>query len=58
MPLLEDLVRAYAREPERLREVARVIQRLTEVADRQEIVPADFLETWQVFEKAMGRRCG
>lgn len=55
MPLLEELVRAYSREPERLREVSRVVRRLTEGDDTQEIVPAEFLETWAVFEEAMER---
>lgn len=61
MPLLEDLVRAYAREPERLREVGLVIHRLTQEMDGnvgEDIVPADFLQTWQVFETAMERRRG
>ena len=56
MPLLEELVRAYAREPERLREVGRVVQRLTEGTDGQDIVPPEFLDTWRVFETAMERR--
>lgn len=55
-PLLEELVRAYARAPARLREVSRVVRRLSEGAADAEIVPAEFLELWQVFEAAM-RRC-
>jgi hypothetical protein len=55
MPILEELVRAYSREPERLREVARVVRRLTEGKDK-DIVPTEFLETWKVFEKAMETR--
>ena len=58
MPLLEELVRAYAREPERLREVGRVVQRLIEGSESQDIVPVEFLDTWQVFEKAMEQRRG
>ena len=58
MPLLEELVRAYSREPERLREVGRVVRRLIEGADAQDIVPAEFPETWAVFENAMERRDG
>ena len=56
MPLLEELVRAFCREPERLREVGRVVRRLTEGEESQEIVPEEFLEVWAVFEKAMEHR--
>jgi hypothetical protein len=58
MPLLEELVRAYSREPERLVEVSRVVRRLTEGEDDQQIVPEAFLETWAVFEQAMENRNG
>lgn len=58
MPLLEELVRAYAREPERLREVGRVVRRLCEGSGGDDIVPADFIEMWRVFEAAMERRNG
>jgi hypothetical protein len=58
MPLLEELVRAYSRAPERLVEVSLVVRRLTEGDDNQQIVPAEFLETWAVFEQAMENRNG
>ena len=53
MPLLEELVRAFCREPERLREVGRVVRRLTEGEESQKIVPEEFLDIWAVFEEAM-----
>lgn len=56
MPLLEELVKAYSREPERLREIGRVIEQLTMTISGEEVVPKEFLETWQVFQKAMERR--
>lgn len=55
MPLLEELVRAYCRTPERLKEVDAVIRRLTEGSQEQEIVPEEFLEVWSVFQTAIGR---
>jgi hypothetical protein len=58
MPLLEELVRAYCRTPERLGEVDAVIKRLTEGAEEQDIVPEEFLEIWSVFQTAMGRSDG
>ncbi|MCB1643180.1 MAG: phospholipase D family protein, partial [Xanthomonadales bacterium] len=57
-PLLEELVRAYAREPERLHEIGRVVRRLTDNHDGESIVPDDFVKTWSVFELAMERRGG
>ena len=56
MPLLEKLVRAYAREPSRLREVERVVRQLTEGGIKRDIVPREFLKTWDVFQRAMERR--
>lgn len=53
MPLLEELVRAFTRDPARLREVRRGIERLTEADDANAIIPEDFLETWHIFERAM-----
>ena len=55
-PLLEELVRAFSRSPDRLRDVDRTIKRLTARAGEQveDIVPAEFLATWEVFREAMG----
>ena len=54
VPLLEDLTRAFSRDPERLREVGRVVARLSRHVDGEEVVPAEFLELWRVFEQALG----
>ena len=58
LPLLEELVRAYAREPNRLQAVGRVVRRLTDGDSDEEIVPREFLDTWRVFQRAMERRHG
>ena len=53
--LLEDLVRVWAREPARLRDVQRVVERLRgQEGDDGTIVPPDFDALWTVFEQALG----
>lgn len=56
LPLLEELTRAFSRDPEKLREVGQVIAGLTGRADGEDIVPKEFLELWSVFEQALGER--
>ena len=52
--LLEDLVRVWAREPARLRDVQRVVERLRgHEGDDGAIVPPDFDALWMVFEQAL-----
>lgn len=54
--LLEDLVRAWSREPARLRDVQRVVERLRgEDNQNESVIPPDFDALWTVFEQAMGR---
>ena len=55
--LLEDLVRAATREPERLEPVRRLIEDLRATPEGREIVPDDLLAVWQVVDDAVsGRR--
>jgi hypothetical protein len=57
LPLLEEMTRAYCREPERLAEIARLIGHLHEDAGEEgDVVPGDFLELWHVFENALKNR--
>jgi len=53
IPLLEELVRAFCREPKRLRKVQRLIEDITEDGEADNILPAGFLSLWQVFTEAM-----
>ncbi|RLA40332.1 MAG: hypothetical protein DRR42_26015 [Gammaproteobacteria bacterium] len=53
MPLLEELVRAFSREPKRLRKVQRLIDDITKDCEADKILPAGFLSLWQVFNEAM-----
>lgn len=50
--LLEDLVRAFARDRRRLDDVRRLVDRVRR-EDGDDIVPADFLALWDVFVAAM-----
>jgi hypothetical protein len=53
--LLEDMVRAWSREPERLRDVQRVVERLRGHQDEAgPIIPPEFDALWKVFEQALG----
>lgn len=54
--ILESLVRAYSRAPERLQEVGRIISRVEQAPEGEAIVPAAFLDVWRVFEQAMEDR--
>lgn len=51
--LLERLVRARARAPERLRELKEVIDRLCATDDGRKIVPPEFFEVWDVVSEGM-----
>lgn len=54
-PLFEMLAQAWARDPERLDEVAAMVERLhdTNGEHGEPILPEDFLEVWKVFKTAM-----
>lgn len=54
LALLEPLVRALARDPERLDDVRRVVERIRSgEGEGAEIIPAEFLELWESFEAAL-----
>jgi hypothetical protein len=57
MPLLEELTRAYSRNPERLLEVKELVRGLSgQQQDGEPLVPLKFLELWQIFEEALEKR--
>ncbi|WP_405230350.1 phospholipase D family protein [Lentisalinibacter sediminis] len=53
MPLLEELVRAFARDPKRLKRIREIVEDLTSDQGGEDVLPAGFLSLWQVFEEAM-----
>lgn len=52
--LLEDLVRAASRDPERLEPVRRLIEDLRSTTEGREIVPDDLYEIWRTVDAAVG----
>jgi hypothetical protein len=56
--LLEELVRALGRHPERLREVARVVEVMKKNPEADRLLPPQFLETWSAFEEVLEVRRG
>ncbi|MDE0356951.1 MAG: phospholipase D family protein [Gammaproteobacteria bacterium] len=56
LPLLEEMTRAYCRDPARLDTVRRLIQHLREsdlARDADDIVPDEFMQLWDTFEAAL-----
>jgi hypothetical protein len=47
-PLLEEMVRALCRDPERLRSLVPIVGRFSNDKDAREILPEGFLDLWQV----------
>ena len=56
IPLLEEMVRAYSRHPDRLRDISSLIRELSSRDSANEVVPERFLKLWEVFESALGER--
>ena len=56
LPLLEQMTRAFCRDPSRLDSVRRLVEHLQKSSaddDEEQIVSADFLQLWSTFEAAM-----
>lgn len=49
IPLFEELVRAYSRDPEKIRRIGRLISDLQETGSLEEILPPGFEEVWAAF---------
>lgn len=54
IPILEELVRAYSRNQEKLKDVENVIRRLTRDKTTDTVIPQEFLNLWEVFRQAIG----
>src|SRR5690606_38090429 len=54
MPLLEELSRALHRDPERLHAVKRIVRQLGHQQRDDSVVPAEFVQLWDVCEKVLG----
>ncbi len=50
-PLYENMLRAASRQPEKLKEIKNVIDKINEEEKDNTIIPPDFKRLWEVFEK-------
>ncbi len=53
IPILEELTRAFSRNPKKLKDVEAVIRRLMRDETTASIVPPQFIALWNIFEDAM-----
>lgn len=53
LPLLEEMARAFSRDPDRLHEIRGIVEQLDSDADSTEIIPKDFRDIWKTFEQAL-----
>ena len=53
VPILEEMTRAFSRDPDKLNDIADVVRRLMRDDEHNTIIPRDFTELWKVFETAM-----
>ena len=54
LPILEEMARVFARDPDRLADIETLIRRLTESETGETVVPRQFRELWDVFQQARG----
>lgn len=54
IPLLEELTRAFSRDPEKLQTIKRLVEQLLETPQGREMVPPEFLDLWQLYEPLIG----
>lgn len=55
LPLLEEMTRAFSRDPTRLHEIRGAVERLGSGADSDNFIPEEFRTLWATFDKALGR---
>lgn len=55
LPLLEEMTRAFSRDPTRLHEIRGAVERLESGTDSDNFIPEEFRMLWATFDKALGR---
>lgn len=53
LPLLEELTRAYSRNPGRLDSVRKLVEQLNATPQGKKIIPAEFMDLWRVFDSML-----
>ena len=56
LPLFEEMVRAYSREPEKIQRIDRLISDLRESGDPKGIIPSEFGEIWASFSSVTDKK--
>ena len=56
IPLLEELVRAFSREPEKIDRIGRLVEDIKKSDRADEVIPLHFEETWKAFLEAHKER--
>ncbi len=52
MPLFEELVRAYSRDPDKIKRIARLIEDVIKADTEEKILPEEFRLLWETFKEA------
>ena len=52
MPLFEELVRAFSRDPEKIQRISMLVEDVSKMEGGKKILPAGFKELWETFKKA------
>ena len=53
LPLLEEMVRAFSRDPKRLEKVRQLVEDLATDGETADVLPKGFLEFWNIFKEAL-----
>ena len=53
LPLLEELTRAFSRNPGRLDSVRNLVKQLNATSEGHDIIPAEFMDLWRVFDSIL-----
>jgi len=51
MPLFEELVRAYSRDPDKIKRISRIINKLSKTEEGRKLLPVEFKDIWALFEE-------
>ena len=51
MPLFEELVRAYSRDPDKIKRVSKLIEDICKTEEGERILPKEFKELWATFKE-------
>ncbi len=53
LPLLEEMVRAFSRDPRRLEKVRQLVEDIATDGDTADVLPRGFLDYWNIFREAL-----